>query len=41
LGFPFNISATAEAGDFKFGRLVGFARPIIKSYPEKEGVVMD
>ena len=25
LGFPFNISATAEASDFKFGTQLGFA----------------
>ena len=26
LGFPFNISATAEASDFKFGAQLGFAK---------------
>jgi len=26
LGFPFNISATAEASDFKFGMQLGFAK---------------
>jgi len=26
LGFPFNISATAEASDFKFGVQLGFAK---------------
>jgi len=26
LGFPFNISATAEASDFKFGTELGFAK---------------
>ena len=26
LGFPFNISATAEANDFKFGTQLGFAK---------------
>jgi len=25
-GFPFNISATAEASDFKFGTQLGFAK---------------
>jgi len=25
-GFPFNISATAEASDFKFGIQLGFAK---------------
>ena len=25
-GFPFNISATAEASDFKFGKQLGFAK---------------
>jgi len=25
-GFPFNISATAEASDFKFGVQLGFAK---------------
>jgi len=35
-GFPFNISATAEDSDFKFGILLGFPRPIIKSYREEK-----
>jgi len=26
LGFPFNIFATAEASDFKFGMHLGFAK---------------
>jgi len=26
LGFPFNISATAEASNFKFGMQLGFAK---------------
>ena len=26
VGFPFNISDTAEAGDFKFGMQLGFAK---------------
>jgi len=44
--FLSNISATAEASDFKFGTHVyqigkpklqlGFAKPIIKSHPEKK-----
>jgi len=33
---PFNISATAEASDFKFGIRLGFAKPIIKSHPEEK-----
>jgi len=40
-GFPFNISATAEASDFKFGTQLGFAKPIIKSHSEeKVGVAL-
>ena len=35
-GFPFNISATAEASDFKFGIQLGFAMFIINSHPEKK-----
>jgi len=39
--FPFSISATAEAIDFKFGTELGLLRPIIKSYPEeKMGVAL-
>ena len=34
--FPFNISATAEASDFKFGTQLGFAMAIIKSQPEEK-----
>jgi len=34
-GFPFNISATAEARDFKFGTQLGFSKPIIKSHAEE------
>jgi len=34
-GFPYNISATAGSSDFKFGALLGFARPIIKSHAEE------
>ena len=26
MGFPFNISATADASDFKFGMQLGFAK---------------
>jgi len=41
LGISFNISATAEASDFKFGMQVGFPRPIMKSHPEeKVGVAL-
>jgi len=39
-GFPFNISATAKASDFKFGTQLEFARPIIKSLSEKSGVAL-
>jgi len=41
LGFLFNISATAEASDFKFGMQLGFAktRPTIEPHlEEKVGV---
>ena len=31
---PFNISATAETSDFKFGMQFGFLMPIIKLYPK-------
>jgi len=38
LEFPFNISATAEASDFKFGMLLGFAPGHHKITPkEKSG----
>jgi len=30
LGFPFNISATAETRDFKFGTQLGFAKALHK-----------
>jgi len=44
LDFPFNIFATAEASDFKFGMRLGFAKghhKIIKSHPEeKVGVAL-
>jgi len=39
-GFPFNISATAEASDFKFGTQLGLPRPIIKSHPEEKVMVV-
>jgi len=40
-GFLFNISATAEASDFKFGMQLGLPMPIIKSHPEeKVGVAL-
>jgi len=32
-GFPFNISAMAEASDFKFGTLLGFAKAHHKITP--------
>jgi len=32
-GFPFNISATAEASDFKFGTQLGFAKARHKITP--------
>jgi len=41
LGVPLFISATTEDSDFEIGRLVGFAKPIIKSHPEeKKGVAL-
>ena len=36
LGFPFNISATAEASDFKFGTLLGFAKGHHKITPREK-----
>jgi len=33
-GFPFNISATAEANDFKFGLQFGFAKAYRKITPK-------
>jgi len=33
LGFPFNISATAEASDFKFSKQLGFAKAHHKITP--------
>ena len=35
-GFPFNISATAEASDFIFGTQLGLPRPIINSHSEEK-----
>jgi len=41
LRFPFNISATAEASDFKLGMQLGFAKGHHKITPrEKLGVAM-
>jgi len=40
-GFPFNIFATAEASDFKFGTLIGFAKAHHKITPRgKVGVAL-
>jgi len=40
-GFPFNISATAEASDFKFGTQLGFAKTHYEITPrEKVGVAL-
>jgi len=36
LWFPFNISATAEANDFKIGRVVGFAKSHHKISPRRK-----
>jgi len=35
-GFPFNISATAEASDFKFGTQLGFAKAHHKITPREK-----
>jgi len=41
LGFPFNISATAEASCFKFGMPFGFAKAHHEITPdEKVGVAL-
>jgi len=41
LGFPFNISATAKASDFKFGTQIGFAKTHHKITPRgKVGVAL-
>jgi len=37
LGFPYNISATAEASDFKLDAPLGLPRNIIKSHAEEKG----
>jgi len=34
-GFPYNISATVGASDFKFGAQPEMPRPIIKSHTEE------
>jgi len=40
-GFSFNISATAEASDFKFGTQLGFAKAHHEITPkEKVGVAL-
>jgi len=40
--FPFNISATAEASDFKFGVQLGLPRPIIVLHSEEKfGVALN
>jgi len=36
-GFPFDISATAEASDFKFGTQLKFAKAHHKITPRKSG----
>jgi len=36
-GFPFNISATAEPSDFKFGTQLGFAKAHHKTTQRKSG----
>jgi len=37
LGFPFNIITLAEANDFKFGTLLGFAKTHHKITPRRLG----
>jgi len=37
LGFPFNISATVEASDFKFSTQLGFAKTHHKITPREKG----
>jgi len=37
-GFPFNISATAEASDLKFGTQLGFAKAHHKITPRRKSV---
>jgi len=44
LGFPYNISATAEANDFKFGAQLGFAKyrnKITRRRKRKGGVALE
>ena len=36
MGFPFNISATAEASEFKFGMQLGFAKAHHKITPRRK-----
>ena len=36
MGLLFNICATAEASNFKFGMLLGFAKPHHKNYNQKK-----
>jgi len=36
LGFPFNISATTEDSDFKFGRQLGFAKGHHKNHTKRK-----
>jgi len=38
-GFPFNISATAEASDFQFGTQLGFAKAHHKTTPREKVAV--
>ena len=35
-GFPFNISAAAEASNFKFGMQLGFAKAHHKNHNQKK-----
>jgi len=37
LGFPYNISATAGASDFKFGKQLGFAKAHHKITRKRKG----
>jgi len=38
-GFPFSISATAEASNFKFGTQLVLSKPVIKSHFAKKVMV--
>jgi len=41
VGFPYNICATAEASNFKFGMQLGFAKAHHKNhYQEKVGMAL-